>query len=86
MVYNQTKVNGVAMPLLMGCTEPTKLETLEKDVAPIYDPVSQTTGWQTMGVHYTMSQKAARTNIPGGNQGTADRKTVKDDHKVLPRG
>ncbi len=86
MTYNQTKVNGVAMPLLMGCTKPTKIETLVEDVIPVYDPVSQTSIINVMGVHYTMSQKAARTNIPGGNQGTSDRKTVKDDHKVLPRG
>lgn len=86
MTYNQTKVNGVAMPLLMGCTKPTKLEILEKDIAPIYDSVSQTTVWQTMGVHYTMSNKAARTDIPGVCKGRSDLKTVKDDHKVLPRG
>ena len=69
MTYNQTKVNGVAMPLLMGCTKPTKIETLVEDVIPVYDPVSQTSIINVMGVHYTMSQKAARTNIPGGNQG-----------------
>ena len=85
MTYNQTKVNGVAMPLLMGCTEPTKLETLEEDVVPIYDPIAQTSIMNAMGVHYTMSQKAARTDGPGF-KGRSDRKTVKDDHKVLPRG
>ena len=86
MTYNQAKVNGVAMPLLMGCTKPTKLETLVEDVVPVYDPISQTSIINVMGVHYTMSNKAARTDIPGVCRGRSDLKTVKDDHKVLPRG
>ena len=82
MTYNQTKVNGVPMPLLMGCTHPTNLEALHKDAVPVYDPISQTTNLNVIGVHYTMSQKAVRTDKPGGNKGTQDRKSLKDDKKV----
>lgn len=82
MIYNQTKVNGVPMPLLMGCTKPTCLESLQADVVPVYDPISQTTNWNAIGVHYTMSQKAVRTDKPGGNKGTQDRKSLKDDHRI----
>jgi len=79
MTYNQTKVNGVAMPLLMGCTKPTRLETLEKDVAPIYNPETQTAIWETMGANYTMSKRNTRTYKPG-NSLVSDLKTIKDDH------
>ena len=78
MTYNQTKVNGVAMPLLMGCTEPTKLETLKIDVAPTYNPESQTAIWETMAAHYTMSRRNTRTYKPG-NTLMSDFKTIKDD-------
>jgi hypothetical protein len=78
MTYNQTKVNGVAMPLLMGCTEPTKLETFKKDVAPIYNPESQTVIWKTMAANYTMSKRNTRTYKPG-NSLVSDIKTIKDD-------
>lgn len=70
------------MPLLMGCTPPTNLEELHEDVVPVYDPISQTSNLNTMGVHYTMSQKAVRTDKPGGNKGSQDRKSLKDDHRV----
>ncbi len=78
MTYNQTKVNGMAMPLLMGCTKPTKLETLEEYVAPTYNSESQTAIWETMAANYTMSKRNTRTNKPG-NSVMSDFKTIKDD-------
>ena len=41
MTYNQTKVNGVAMPLLMGCTEPTAIEVAEDEPKVLYNPITQ---------------------------------------------
>ena len=42
MTYNQTRMNGVPMPLLMGCTKPTAIEIVECETKVVYDPVSQT--------------------------------------------
>ena len=41
MTYNQTKVNGVAMPLLMGCTKPTAIEVAEDEPKILYNPITQ---------------------------------------------
>jgi len=78
MTYNQTKVNGVAMPLLMGCTKPTKLESLKIDITPSYNPENQTVIWDTMAAHYTMSKRNTRT-YKKGNSLESDLKTIKDD-------
>jgi hypothetical protein len=34
-------MNGVPMPLLMGCTKPTAIETVECETKVIYNPVLQ---------------------------------------------
>jgi hypothetical protein len=75
MIYNQTRMNGVPMPLLMGCTKPSTIE-VENDVNTImYDPVTQIAiidcrivGTKSLKVHTTA----------GGHQ---DRKNEIDDKK-----
>ena len=41
MTYNQTKANGVPMPLLMGCTKPSTIEIIEEEYIINYDPLIQ---------------------------------------------
>ena len=75
MIYNQTRMNGVPMPLLMGCTKPTAIETVECETKVMYDPVTQIAivDCQVVG---TKSLKVYTT--AGGHQ---DRKNEIDDKK-----
>lgn len=83
MTYNQTKVNGVAMPLLMGCTKPTEVITMEKVIIPIYDPITQTTEYG-MG-HKTRTVKSRTTKVKIGKTTTTanDQKGELDDYKAI---
>jgi hypothetical protein len=75
MYYNQTRMNGVPMPLLMGCTKPTAIEVENNETTIMYDPVTQIAeidcrivGTKSLKVHTTA----------GGHQ---DRKNEIDDQK-----
>ena len=75
MTYNQTRMNGVPMPLLMGCTKPSAIETVENETKILYDPIAQIAivdcrivGTKSLKVHTTA----------GGHQ---DKKNEIDDKK-----
>ena len=72
MIYNQTRMNGIPMPLLMGCTKPSAIETV------MYDPVSQTVAVGCMQIG-TKSLKNSNTRV--GNHVKTDKKNEIDDKK-----
>lgn len=84
----QTQMNqGSApiLPLLMGCTKPQPIETLEHEEHIIYDPVMQITqiDMRTVG---TYSLKVAGTrykNTAGGYSSKTDKKNEIDDSKSV---
>ena len=78
MYYNQTRMNGVPMPLLMGCTKPTAIETVECETKVMYDPVSQTVTIECLQIG-TRSLKNSNTRV--GNHVKTDRKNEIDDKK-----
>lgn len=83
MIYNQTRTQaGTVMPLLMGCTRPSPIETMEDDVRIIYDPMTQRS---IMNMRYvgTYSLKVRSTHYKkgNGNYSMTDRKNEIDDQK-----
>ena len=81
--YSQTKVNGNAMPFIMGCTRPSPIEAMEDDEKVIYDPMTQSTivNMRTVG---TKSIKSEFTGYSKGSScGTMDRKNYIDDSKSV---
>lgn len=79
MLYNQTKTNaGAVMPLLMGCTMPSAIESAEPDAPRIYDPIAQTVNMD-MRIVGTYSLKQRTTKVGFANQ--TDRKNEIDDQK-----
>lgn len=85
MNYNQTRMNGVPMPLLMGCTKPTAIETVECETKVIYDPVLQIVEIDC-GVVGTKSLKTTHfvaKNSAGGRVSKTDNKNEIDDRKTV---
>jgi hypothetical protein len=85
MIYNQTRMNGVPMPLLMGCTKPTAIETIECETKVIYNPVLQIVEIDC-GVVGTKSLKTTHfvaKNSAGGRVGKTDNKNEIDDRKTV---
>ena len=78
-MYNQTKVNGAYMPLLMGCTKTSSINQNESTFPGLYyDPIRQIAQINAaQKYHSTMSQKPEITD-PGHHQ---DWKTRQDDKK-----
>lgn len=79
MLYNNQKTAaGQVMPLLMGCTAPSPIETEDIEHKIIYDPISQKV---VMNMRYvgTYSLKA-RSSSSGGK---IDRKNEIDDQKFV---
>ena len=68
--YSQAKINGNAMPFIMGCTRPSPIEAMEDDEKVIYDPMTQSTvvNMRTVG---TRSLKQSGTRIPPKRPGVA---------------
>lgn len=68
------------MPLLMGCTKPQPIETLEHDERVIYDPIAQVVqiDMRTIG---TYSLKTSSTKVEG--HFNVDRKNAIDDQKSV---
>lgn len=79
MYYNQTKMKGISMPLLMGCTKPSVIETAEKETRVLYDPISQTVEVECLQIG-TRSLKTSSTHY-GNNHCKTDRKNEIDDKK-----
>lgn len=71
-------MNGIPMPLLMGCTKPTAIETVENETRVMYDPVSQTVMIECLQIG-TRSLKNSNTRV--GNHVKTDRKNEIDDKK-----
>ena len=85
MTYNQTRMNGVPMPLLMGCTKPTAIETVECETKVIYNPVLQIVEIDC-GVVGTKSLKTTHfvaKNSAGGRVSKTDNKNEIDDRKTV---
>lgn len=85
MNYNQTKMNGVSMPLLMGCTKPSAIETLEHEAKVFYDPFTQMVSMEC-GVVGTKSLKTSHfvaINSSGGRVAKTDKKNEIDDRKTV---
>ena len=82
-MYNQTRVNGQPMPLLMGYTKPSKIQTVENETPVMYDPVKQIVAFD-MRVVGTKSLKTSMTLVRGtascGVRKT-DKKNEIDDQK-----
>ena len=82
-MYNQTRMNGQPMPLLMGFTKPSKIQTVENETPVMYDPMKQIVAFD-MRVVGTKSLKTSMTL----KRGTAscgcrevDKKNEIDDQK-----
>ena len=81
MLYNQTKTNGIPMPLLMGYTKivPTEMVPEEK-LTLLYDPITQTV-LDMVGTQNTKSARPVQGTSNGGR--CSDMKSVNDDIKYL---
>ena len=87
MLYNRANVQGNSMPLLMGFTEPTKVESDETPIVSYYDPISQVrpiecgryVGTRSLKVFGTHVKKSSR----GTNYQTQDKKNEIDDQKYV---
>ncbi len=62
MLYNRTQIQGNSMPLLMGFTEPSKVEFDETPVVSYYDPISQVRHIDCRLV----GTRSLRTRVQGG--------------------
>lgn len=82
MTYNQTKVNGVAMPLLMGCTKPSAIENAEDDIVFKYDSITQVSNYECLRPVGTKSLKTQMTHKGLGKWAT-DKKNEIDDKKYV---
>lgn len=81
--YSQTKVNGVALPFIMGCTKPSPIEAMEGDEKVIYDPIKQTNEFN-LRIVGTRSLRVSMTRKGRGANGLyQDRKNEIDDSKIV---
>jgi hypothetical protein len=80
MLYNQTKTNGMPMPLLMGYTQVIPTEMIpEEKVTLLYDPITQT----VLDMGETRNTKSQRMQLRSINGRYNDMKSVNDDIKYL---
>ena len=89
MIYNRTQFQGNSMPLLMGFTEPKKVESDETPIVSYYDPISQVrliecgrmVGTRSLKVFTTTKRKSNRwDNVSTISQ---DKKNEIDDQKFV---
>ena len=83
--YSQTKVKGVAMPFLMGCTKPSTIEAMEGDEKVIYDPMTQRTilDMRLIGTRSLRSSLTNKKTALGGHKLVTDKKNEIDDSKYV---
>lgn len=83
MIYNQTKNNGVPMPLLMACTKPSAIETVECETKVMYDPMSQIVPMDcsVVGTKSLKTTHFIAKNSAGGRVSKTDKKNEIDDRK-----
>ena len=80
MIYSKTRTQaGTVMPLLMGCTRPSPIETMSDGGKIIYDPMTQMSemNMRTVG---TYSLKT-RSTSPTPGRYVSDKKNEIDDQK-----
>lgn len=87
MKYNQTRVNGLPMPLLMGCTRPNKIQSAENEPMLVYDYMKQIVDYNlrtvgTRSLKVSITRKRNPSN-PKGFIGVRDEKNEIDDQKIL---
>ncbi len=83
MQYNNTKTAaGQVMPLLMGCTMPSPIETEEVEHKIIYDPVSQKVVMDMRAVG-TKCLKTSHTATGRGSNVKIDKANEIDDTKYV---
>ena len=79
-MYQTNTSHGTLMPLLMGCTKPSRIQEAEAENPIMYDPISQKPfEMRTLG---TKSLKPSVTQKGGGRTAT-DRKNEIDDTKYV---
>lgn len=78
MLYNRTSIQGNSMPLLMGFTEPTKVEFDETPIVSYYDPISQV---RPIDCRYVGTRSLKVFSSSAG--GKIDRKNEIDDRKCV---
>ena len=87
MIYSQTRTQvGTAMPLLMGCTRPSPIETMSDEGKIIYDPMIQMSevNMRTVGTYSLKSRTTQRYFSNGKPNGvTSDKKNEIDDQKSV---
>ena len=84
MIYSQTRTQaGTVMPLLMGCTRPSPIETMDDEGKIIYDPMTQTSemNMRTVGT-YSLKVRSTKPTTKGGGWGN-DKKNEIDDQKSV---
>lgn len=85
MIYSQTRTQaGTVMPLLMGCTRPSPIETMSDGGKIIYDPMTQMSemNMRTVGTYSLKSRTTQRYTSNGKLNGvTSDKKNEIDDQK-----
>lgn len=81
MLYNQTKTScGTVMPLLMGCTVPSKIQEETNNVSISYNPITQRTEYNMRAVG-TKCVKIQASCV--GMVNRPDRKNELDDTKIV---
>lgn len=94
MIYSQTRTQaGTVMPLLMGCTRPSPIETMSDEGKIIYDPMTQMSemNMRTVGTYSLKSRatnrytKSTATNNSRGTLvgSSPDKKNEIDDQKSV---
>ncbi len=88
MIYSQTRTQvGTAMPLLMGCTRPSHIETMEDDIRIIYDPMTQRSKMNMSRPVGTYSLRGRNTRVNDktsiGHHNIYDKKNEIDDTKYV---
>ena len=86
MLYNQTQIQGNSMPLLMGFTQPTKIECDETPIVYYYDPISQTIPIQcgrTVGTRCLKVSGTVKKTSTNSRTQVTDKKNEIDDQKYV---
>ena len=85
MIYNQTRVNGAPMPLLMGCTKPSAIQDENNVPSMMYDPISQIVeiDCRILGTKSLKTTHFVAKNSSGGRVSKTDKKNEIDDQKSV---
>lgn len=83
-MYSRTRTSaGQVMPLLMGCTTPSRISNHSLDIPPMYDPITQKTviDFRTVGTKSLQTSHYIERNSAGGRVSRTDKKNEIDDQK-----